>query len=232
MNAGELILARDFSREAAVWIENAIASVLAERERASVALSGGTTPASVYRALATRMRVEWPRVDLYFADERCVPRDDPDSTFRLVLETLVDQVSGPPPVVHRMQGEVADHDAEARRYAALLPDPLDLVVLGMGSDGHTASLFPNHPLLGEWRRRVACVEDSPKPPRARLTVTPPVLAHARRLVVLVRGNDKAWALRAVLEGPEDARALPAQLALGGTWIVDDHAATELTARAR
>ena len=228
MDVGELIVTDDVAARAAAWIAGAVTNILSEHERVSFALSGGTTPAAVYRALADEAGVDWSRVDVYFVDERCVPRDDPDSTARLVLHALIDRLSGPPPAVHRIEGEDADPGAAARRYEERLPDPLDVVVLGIGPDGHVGSLFPNDAAAREAERRVVAVSDAPKPPPLRISLAPRTLREARRTLVLARGAELAWALRAVLEGPDDPHGLPAQIVRRGTWIVDPAAAAELS----
>ena len=153
-----------------------IRRVLRSRDHCSLALSGGETPRPVYRGLAAELpeRESWSRVEIYFADERCVPPGDPASNYRLARETLLDLLPAAPARVHRIEGERSDRDAAARAYEALLPERLDLVVLGLGADGHIASLFPRSPSLAESLRRVLAVT-APKPPPERLTVTPPVI---------------------------------------------------------
>lgn len=222
-----LFVTDDLTGAATFCLERALNRALAGRERASFALSGGGTPVPIYRALARRAEVDWGRVDVYFADERCVPREHDDSNFKLVLENFLDELVGAVPAVHRMEGEDADGEAAAARYAALLPPVLDVVLLGMGPDGHTASLFPGHPLVDEGLRTVASLDDSPKPPPRRLTLTPPALAAARDVLVVAKGADKARALRQVLEGDDDPRPFPARLVRDRAWIVDAAAAGEL-----
>jgi 6-phosphogluconolactonase len=123
-----------------------------------------------------------------------------------------------------MPADAADPEAAARDYERTLPDPIDVVLLGMGEDGHVASLFPGAPALAIRDRRVAVVEGSPKPPPRRMTLTPPALESARDIVVLVAGAEKAAMLARALEGPMDARSVPAVLARRGTWIADAAAA--------
>lgn len=215
---------------AAAWIAATIADTVLARGACAVALAGGSTPRAVYAALASdHAEVPWSRVSIYFGDERGVPPDDPESNFHTADATLLSRVPIPPAAIHRMPAERADRDAAAREYAALLPAPLDLLLLGMGSDGHTASLFPHAPALDERVRRVVPAE-SPLPPTHRLTITPPVIAAARRLVVIVAGAAKAATLARVRGGAFDPQALPAQLALGGAWLVDHDAASMLQRR--
>jgi 6-phosphogluconolactonase len=193
----------------------------AEHGRFTVALAGGATPRSLYALLATaayRDRVPWAAVHLFFGDERCVPPDHPESNFRMVKESLLDQVPIPAAQVHRMQGEDPRPDAAAARYEdelraafGLAGDELprfDLVLLGLGADGHTASLFPGSPALAErWRLVLpATVEGFVA---RRLTLTLPVLNAAARVAFLVAGRAKARALAAVVRGAPGDPALPA-----------------------
>lgn len=220
-----------FASLAARRLAAEIQSVLRAREHCSLALSGGSTPRPVYRCLAAELpeREPWSRIEVYFADERCVPPDDPASNYRMARESLLDLVPVAPARVHRMEGERPDPDAAARAYEANLPERLDLLLLGLGADGHIASLFPESPSLAESGRRVLPVT-GPKPPRDRLTITPPVIRDARLTIGLVSGADKAEALARVIDGPGDPDRTPGQLARGGLWIVDTAAAARLESR--
>ena len=214
---------------AAEWIAAAIESDVRDRGRCAVALSGGTTPRPVYERLARTplaSRIAWRNVAIYFGDERAVPPADPQSNYAMARTALLDRAGIPAAQVHRMEAERADRDAAARDYERVLPEQLDLLLLGMGADGHTASLFPGSPLLDERRRRVAPAT-GPTPPRERLTITPPVIARARRVAVLVAGAEKAATVAAVLRSPARPGELTVQLALGGTWFVDRAAAANL-----
>ena len=208
-----------------------IRRVLRSRDHCSLALSGGETPRPVYRRLADELPEpeSWSRVEVYFADERCVPPDDPASNYRMVRETLLDLLPAAPARVHRMEGERSDGNAAARAYEALLPERLDLLVLGLGPDGHIASLFPRSPSLAESRRRVLAVT-APKPPPERLTITPPVVLAARLTIGLVAGAGKAEALARALDAPDEPDQTPGRLARDGLWIVDTAAAARLAAR--
>lgn len=210
---------------AADWIAAAIAAAVRERGRCTLALAGGSTPRAIHAQLAART-LPWERVQIYFGDERCVPPDDPGSNYRMALETLLRPARIAPERVHRIHGEERDRDAAARAYERELPERLDILLLGMGPDGHTASLFPGAPTLAERTRRVVPAE-APVAPHARITITPPVIAAARRTAVIAAGTEKAAAVARALEGSEDPRVLPVRLALGGTWFVDDEAAASL-----
>ena len=213
------------ARAAADAIAAAITGAVAARGEAHVALAGGTTPQRAHALLAGRAELPWERVSLYFGDERCVPPDHPDSNHLAAAGSLLDPLAGrlDPARVHRMRGEDPDRDAAARDADADLPDRLDLLVLGLGPDGHTASLFPGSDALDEAVRRVVPVF-GPKPPPWRLTITPPVIAAARAVLVLATGAAKADAARRALTDPFDPRATPAALARGGTWLLDAPAA--------
>jgi len=220
-----VLVDEDVAPRAVAWLQALIERAVAERGAAHVALCGGSTPAPIYAALAPRL--DWSGVHLYFGDERCVPPEHEDSTYRLVREALLDQCTTTVPTVHRMEGEDPDPDAAARRYEALLPERLDVAVQGMGDDGHTASLFPGHPAVQVTDRRVVHVADSPKPPSDRLTLTAPTLEGAREVVVLARGGGKAPAVLLALTGPRDLVACPAQACRAGPWFLDPAAAAAL-----
>ncbi len=189
--------------------ERAIADPL--RGRFLVALSGGSTPRALHQALVAHYRdlIPWERVQVFWSDERCVPPDDPESNYRMARETLLEQVPLPADNIHRMPGERSDYDAAAADYEVEMrhvfgvpPDVLlrfDLILLGMGPDGHTASLFPGSPALHETSRLVV-PNQGPKPPPQRLTFTYPLINSARQIMFLVAGAEKAEALRDVLSG--------------------------------
>ena len=189
---------------------------LDERPR-TVALSGGETPRATYGRLASE-KYDWGAVDVFFSDERCVPPDHPNSNFRMADEALLSKVSAR---VHRMHGETCDapgYEVELRAvFGADLPD-FDLLFLGLGADGHTASLFPGDAALDESRRLVVKVA---RPDHPRLTLTLPVLSAAKLVVFLVSGAGKREALRRGLAG-EDLPA--AWVAARRVVVVADSAA--------
>ncbi len=206
------------SREAAEWLARAMNTVLASQPRCSFVTSGGSAPGPIHRVLAT-LEVPWRRVDFFFSDERCVPPNSSESNYRLARETLLDPVGARNAQVFRMEGERTDYDAAARDYEARLPPVLDVMLLGMGPDGHTASLFPGHPALEETTRRVLAVV-GPKPPPQRLTLTLPVLQAGRHVLGVVAGEGKREAVRRVLAGED----LPAARVANAQWMLDRAAA--------
>jgi 6-phosphogluconolactonase len=211
----------------------------------SVALAGGSTPRLLYQLLAEepfRTQVDWPRVEFFWGDERAVPQDHADSNYGMARAALLLKLALPAEKIHRMEAERTDRAAAARDYQAELtrvfstapdgdPPVLDLVLLGMGADGHTASLFPHTDALKETRRWVVA-NHVPKLNADRLTMTSVILNRAAHVLFLVAGKDKAAALAQVLEGPRDHERLPSQLirptAGTLTWLVDDPAAAELS----
>jgi 6-phosphogluconolactonase len=226
--------ARALARRAAERIVELTRAAVKARGACSVALAGGSTPRATYEVLATSAlaaALPWGAIAWYFGDERAVPPDHPESNYRAACETLFADRPELLAHVRRMPADASDLEAAARDYGAALPDPLDLVLLGIGEDGHTASLFPGLPALSEGTARVVVVT-GPKPPNPRLSITAPVIQQARELLVLASGAGKADAVAKALEGPLDPTAVPAQLARAGRWIVDSDAASGLASHGR
>ena len=205
-----------WTAESVAFLAGALADGQRDNRWASLALSGGSSPAPVYQALAADARVDWQRVRVYFCDERCVPPDHEESNARLAREHLIGPAAIPDAHVFPMDG-AADPPAAAAAYDALLrehfegPPRFDAAVLGMGSDGHTCSLFPSSPALRETAR--LCVHTLAPPGMAvpdRLTLTYPALAGSRHALFLVRGAGKREPLREALQGhnPAGHVALP------------------------
>ncbi len=207
------------------------ASALASRGVFSLALPGGSVATTGLPLLATS-DIDWGRVELFWGDERAVPADHPDSNYGLARTLLLEHVSIPEANVHRMQADRADLARAAAYYEAVLRRVgLDLAVLGVGPDGHVCSLFPGHPLLDERVRWVAPIEDSPKPPPRRLTLTLPALLAATEIVVVATGAAKAEVVREATEDP--ASQLPLALVLRrapSVLLILDAAAASLLRR--
>jgi 6-phosphogluconolactonase len=191
----------------------------------TVALAGGSTPRALYELLASadyRDRSDWHDLEVFFGDERAVPPDHPDSNFGMANRALLSHVPLAEGAVHRMEGEADPLEAAAERYAMGLPDHLDLVLLGMGPDGHTASLFPGQDSLDERNRRVMATTGADGSPR--ITLTYPAIEAARHVVFLVTGEAKREALDAIRRG-EDLPAGRVRPTDGDAiWIVDRAAA--------
>jgi len=194
-----------------------IAAALAEGARTLV-LAGGTTFRRCYELLA-QMDVEWGRVTILFGDERCVPPDHPDSNYRMARAALLDRVA--PATVHRMPAELGPEEG-AGAYAHVVAGlaPLDVVLLGVGEDGHTASLFPGHPALKAEGWAIG-IRDAPKPPPERVTLTLKALQGARRVILLATGAGKGDAVaRAKRE------EVPSGMIAGARWLIDRAAASQ------
>jgi 6-phosphogluconolactonase len=234
--------AAQLADEAARFFAEQAAEAIAARGVFRVALSGGSTPRALYRKLASAgaAPIDWARVQLFFGDERFVPPDHEDSNYRMVKEALLSQAPIPDANVHRIRAELPDASEAAGAYALQIKTAFhlaigewprfDLVLLGMGPDGHTASLFPELPVLHE-RSRIASAVWVVSMQTWRITLTPPVLNHARTVLFLVSGSDKAETLHAVLDGPIDTDRLPSQLIAPTAgkvhWLVDAPAAARL-----
>jgi 6-phosphogluconolactonase len=225
------------SRAGAELFEKLASDAIAARGVFRVALSGGSTPKRMFELLAAepfRSRIEWPRVSVWFGDERAVPPDHADSNYHTAEVALLSRVPLARENAHRMCGEAADLDRAAADYAAEIarefgvavdgpPPAFDLIYLGLGDDAHTASLFPGTAALDETRRWVVA---NPVPDKhtTRLTFSAPLINAAREVAFLVAGASKAAAMRAVSSGPRDARRFPAQLVDSPVgrllWLVD------------
>jgi 6-phosphogluconolactonase len=192
----------------------------------NVGLTGGSTPARAYE-LAAQMRPDWSGVQFWWGDERCVPADDDRSNYAMAKAKLLDHIDAAPSAVHRIRGELGK-DAAAQEYEAELGrTAFDLLLLGIGPDGHTASLFPNAPTLDERERRVVGAQASLEPFVDRVTLTLPAISDAETVLFLVTGESKADACRrAFAEAP--SAATPSSLARGKrTVAVLDRAAASL-----
>jgi 6-phosphogluconolactonase len=217
------------AQHAATQMAQVLEEALERRGIAHLCLAGGSTPRRAYELLADLL-ADWSAVELWYGDERCVGPEDPESNHRLVVQSLLAGIPGPGPLEHRIPGELGP-EAAARAYAALLHErvapraeggadrpmgtdrpadrragglpSLDLALLGLGEDGHTASLFPGHPEVDDDSGALCLpVRDAPKPPPERVTLSLPVLRAARHCLLLATGAGKAHALATVLAGPD------------------------------
>jgi 6-phosphogluconolactonase len=234
------------ARRAARHFAEVAAQAATARGRARIAISGGSTPKAAFELLADpaqpfRSAMPWGKLDLYWVDERCVPPDHPDSNYRMTREAMLDHVPLAPAQVHRMEGELPPEEAAARyeselrnsfRLEGAESPRFELIALGMGPDGHTASLFPHTAAIDEMSRLVVANHVQNKD-AWRITLTWPVINHASSVFFLIAGADKAQILHEVLLGPRDPERLPSQLIApsGGilTLLLDKAAASLLPA---
>jgi 6-phosphogluconolactonase len=234
------------ARRAAQYFVEMAEEAVAARGAARIAISGGSTPKAAFELLSDpaqqwRARMPWDKLELYWVDERCVPPDDAQSNYRMTKETLLDRAPLRPDQVHRMEGEL-DPKVAAARYEAELRNgfrlegaqlpKFDLIALGMGPDGHCASLFPHTEALHETSRLVTA-NHVPQMNTWRITLTSPVINRASSVFFLIGGSDKAEILKEVLTGPKDVERLPSQLIRPASGILtlflDRDAAADLPA---
>jgi len=212
-----------------VFVADRIADaiVAAEGPSVSLALSGGTTVARIYSSLARDPRVDWGRVAIYQTDERCVPPGHPRNNYNMIAEMLLAALPCTPKAVHRMSCETEKEAAE--RYQEELPDRLDVVVLGVGEDGHILSVFPGQPTA--WHDSALVSGAQSTDGERRLTLTPAYVSRTISGLVLASGGAKASAVRRALSGPLDPVGCPASMVRGWRWMLDEAAAAELLASA-
>ena len=211
----ELVRVADVEQAARLVAEELVA---AARAGYAIVLTGGTTPGHAY-ALAAEAEPDWSAAALWWGDERCVPPEDERSNFRLARERLLDGLSAQPREVHRIRGELGAEAAAAEYDAALDGVELNLVLLGVGGDGHTASLFPDQPTLDERSRRAIPAEAKLEPFVDRVTLTVPALCSAPEVLFLVTGEQKADAVARAFRGPV-TEEVPASLLRSGTAPID------------
>ncbi len=227
----------ELGQAAAAYVAQLSAQAIAQRGRFMVALSGGSLPKMLGPALVAD-QIDWSSWHVFWADERCVPLSDPNSNFSAARQYLFDRVNIPPAQIYPLDDTLIPAAAAAAAYQARLAEVFqvapgevprfDLILLGLGEDGHTASLFPHHPLLREKERWAAAIFDAPKPPPVRVTLTLPVINQARQVAFVAAGVGKAAALAQVFKNITSPARLPAQMVqpVNGEvcWFVDEAAA--------
>jgi 6-phosphogluconolactonase len=233
---GQLVAAADsaqVARDACLRIARAIRNAIRKNGAAAIALSGGNTPRDAYALLASETGIEWGKVDVFWVDERAVPPGDDRSNYRWAKATLLDAAGVPAERVHRMPADQADLDGAARAYEQTIRDKVqldgegmpafDVVVLGVGDDGHTASLFPGESTVDVTDRLVAAVPGAAGR-EARLTLTPLPIEHSRHVFILAVGANKRPALERVWAAKGDVHDTPARVIRGVrgavTWLID------------
>ncbi|MEP7336713.1 MAG: 6-phosphogluconolactonase [Acidobacteriota bacterium] len=238
--------AKELAWAAALKFASLAEQAVKERGRFAVALSGGSTPKAMFAILAEKpfaSALPWPAIYFFWGDERCVPPDHADSNYRMANETLLSKVAVPRENIFRIPAEDEDHDRAAANYSVTIrqffnqPDSefprFDLVFLGMGPDGHTASLFPGTTAL-QVKDRIAVANYVEKFQTFRITLTAAAINNAENVIFLVAGEDKAATLKEVLEGEPQPQKYPSQLIspVNGEllWMLDEAAAAELEAQ--
>jgi 6-phosphogluconolactonase len=238
--ADSVALARTAAEIFVRWVQEAAQT----KDIVTVALSGGSTPKSLYALLANdaafRTQVPWDKIHFFWGDERHVPPDHPESNYRMAHEAMLSRVPIPASHIHRIKAENANADQAAEEYERMLQAVVqtaesalprfDVVLLGMGPDGHTASLFPGTTALQE-RTRLVAANWVEKFSAYRITLTLPILNNADRILFIIGGADKAETLQAVLEGDQQSPRFPSQLIRPThgslVWLVDKAAASQL-----
>jgi len=234
----------EVAKAAAQLFTDAVIESAKVRGVARVAISGGTTPKAMFALLADPAQpfvkqVPWDKLDLYWVDERCVPPDDADSNYRMTKEQLLSKVPLPEERIHRMEGELPPEEAAARYEAAIRNNfklegaetpTFDLVLLGMGDDGHTASLFPHTEALSEMSH-IVVANHVPQKDTWRITLTWPVINQGRQVAFLIEGAGKAQVLHDVFLGPYQPETYPSQIIRPAsgvlTLLLDRAAASKL-----
>ncbi len=233
---GQLVASRDpaqVAKDAAARMAKGLRGAIGRIGRATMAISGGNTPRDAYALLARESGLDWTKVDVFWVDERAVPPTDDRSNYRWAKATLLDKTGIAPARVHRMPADAPDlevaareYDKEIRRHVELGPEGIpafDVMVLGVGEDAHTASLFPGEPTVDVVDRLVASVP-AKGAREARLTVTVPVIEHARNVLILAVGAAKRPALERVWALQGNVHETPARVTRGCrgavTWIID------------
>jgi 6-phosphogluconolactonase len=184
----------------------------------SCGLTGGST-ALIFLGALREASVDWSRITLYWGDERAVPPESDDSNFGLAEQMLLKPLAANAPTAVRMQGELPDLPHAAREYAAELPPALDLLILGVGDDGHVCSLFPGHPALQEPTARVLVIEDSPKPPRKRLTLSLNYVLRSRQIWIVAVGERKRTLLQRAVQREQPSTPVDLVVAQGRDVVI-------------
>ncbi|MHB1116073.1 6-phosphogluconolactonase [Sideroxydans sp.] len=212
--------AQDWAASSAELIQLAVLSVLHEKPECCVVLTGGRSAAKMY--------AEWSGIPSFqrlrnvafcFGDERCVEPENSESNYGMAMNSLFARGVPHDCQIFRMEADADDIEAATARYETKLPNNVDVLILGVGEDGHIASLFPHDGVLGEHRRKVVAINNSPKPPAARMTITPDVVVSARQVFILALG--KSNVLERAMVAPLDIDVMPVRLAATAHWLLEE-----------
>lgn len=228
------------SKGLATWISDLIKSTLESQQFFTLALSGGETPQMLYKILASpkyREKIDWKRVHFFWGDERVVPFDDDRNNAKIAFENLLNHISIPRAQVHKVRTDIEplfaakDYEKVLKTYFENTEKSFDLILLGVGDDGHTLSLFPGSPVIEERESWVKAVLNE-KQKMYRITLMPRIVNNASNIVFIVAGENKSEILRRIIEGPYDPNVLPAQIIKPGNgnlyWFLDKEAAKKLS----
>ncbi len=221
----------DLSRYAAEAIYTTGEKVIRQKNVFQLVLSGGNTPEGVYKKLSTRSRTDrkfWSKTHVYWGDERCVPPNNPKSNYFMANHALLFRVPIPFANIHRIEAERIDFQKMIEEYENLFPKSPDLVLLGMGADGHTASLFPESPTLKITGQSFVKTEEMTEP-KNRITMTPEAILNSKEVIVFISGKDKSEALVRVFQKEGSVSETPARLVRNRTWLIDSQAADLISA---
>lgn len=226
MNQTNLIVSStgDWTHSVTSEVGSAVQSYLSRTGKCTLALTGGASAERLYRYWAKNPPWDHKKVVYFFGDERCVPPLHQESNYGMVMRNLFASDLPQGVTLNRMETEKETVSAAVKRYEQLLPDSIDVLLLGLGPDGHIASLFPYDDAVREQYRTVLPVE-GPKLPKKRWTITPPVIKQAQSTFLLATGEVKGETLRQALERPDDIESMPVRLVLHTNWLLDEDAAT-------
>jgi 6-phosphogluconolactonase len=209
-----------WAQRSAELVYKQMKDVLLRRRLCNVMLTGGRSAKKMYGALSFLLKgLALHRINFYFGDERCLSLNHPDSNYGMAIDTLFSKAIPQNFIVYRMEADNCDLDSAANQYAENLPEVIDILLLGLGEDGHIASLFPFSEALYETNRLVMPIK-GPKKPYQRLTITPSVIHRASNIFVLAAGTARANICRDAVDTPKNIDALPARLVLRGKWLLD------------
>ncbi len=212
------------SRGGAEFVSALGGECIEKQKSFNLVLAGGSTPQRMHQLLAEIIKDEqfWKHTSVYFSDERWVAKNNPDNNYYQAKLSLLDKVPIPAEQVHPIPTELKDPNTAAERYSEIFPEHPDLIILGIGDDGHTASLFPHSPALDE-REKGFIPAIAPYPPVQRITATIPTIISAKNILVLVSGAKKAEAIQKIFSGNGSIEETPARIALSGRWFIDEDA---------
>ena len=220
---------RELSRAAAEFIFVYGKLCIKHQGRFDLVLSGGKTPAGAFSLLArsTKSKTDfWECTHLWWGDERCVPPDNEMSNYRMARENLINIINLPDENIHRIHAEMEDPQQAAKSYSDQFPAEPDLVLLGIGTDGHTASLFPGSTALDE-KHHLFVPSQAPSEPANRITMTPIAISIAKKTLVIAAGENKREAIESVFQNEGDFHDTPARLVREATWFIDEEAAGDI-----